>query len=163
MNDAEKLKTEFNIDCKTANFDGVDVFQVIQRKLIFIKKLVSEPIEYSHLKFYKMLSKESISTQNVRQAPNSLNLDGLYVTPTSKRTEQGGYRSGFGIGGSNEKRSQLTRFATKVNELSANRRNKGANAYHKDEMLCLHIDRDDENFLRNLYDQSIWLVYSSSG
>ncbi|MEI4615255.1 MULTISPECIES: DNA phosphorothioation-dependent restriction protein DptH [Bacillus cereus group] len=159
MNDAEKLKTEFDIDCKTANFDRIDVFQVIQRKLIFIKKLVSEPIEYSHLKFYKMLSKESISTQNVRQAPNSLNLDGLYVTPRSKRTEQGGYRSGFGIGGSNEKRSQLTRFATKVNELSANRRNKGANAYHKDEMLCLHIDRDDENFLRNLYDQSIWLVF----
>lgn len=159
MDEAEKLKTEFDIECKTANFDAIDVFQVIQRNLVFIKKLVSEPIEYSHLKFYKMLSKESVSTQNVKQAPNALNLDGLYVTPTSKRTEQGGYRIGFGIGGSNEQRSQLTRFATKVNELSANRRNKGTNAYHKDEMLCLHIDRDDEDFLKNLYDQSIWLVF----
>lgn len=159
MNDAEKLKTKFDIDCKTANFDAIDVFQVIQRNLVFIKKLISEPIEYSHLKFYKMLSKESVSTQKIRQAPNALNLDGLYVTPTSKRTEQGGYRIGFGIGGSNEQRSQLTRFATKINELSANRRNKGTNAYHKDEMLCLHIDGDDEAFLKTLYDQSVWLVF----
>ncbi|MEH6941042.1 DNA phosphorothioation-dependent restriction protein DptH [Bacillus sp. JJ722] len=159
MNDAEKLKTEFDIDCKTNNFDAIDVFQVIQSNLVFIKKSICEPIEYSHLTFYKMLSKESVSTQNVRQAPNALNLDGLYVTPTSKRTEQGGYRIGFGIGGSNEQRSQLTRFATKVNELSTNRRNKGTNAYHKDEMLCLHIDGDDEAFLKTLYDQSIWLVF----
>lgn len=159
MNDAEKLKTEFDIDCKTINFDAIDVFQVIQSNLVFIKKPISEPFEYSHLTFYKMLSKESVSTQNVRQAPNALNLDGLYVAPTSKRTEQGGYRIGFGIGGSNEQRSQLTRFATKANELSTNRRNKGTNAYHKDEMLCLHIDGDDEAYLKTLYDQSIWLVF----
>ncbi|WP_379969621.1 DNA phosphorothioation-dependent restriction protein DptH [Ectobacillus sp. sgz5001026] len=159
MNDAEKLKTEFDIDCKTTNFNAIDVFQVIQSNLVFIKKSISEPIEYSHLTFYKMLSKESVSTQKVRQAPNALNLDGLYVTPTSIRTEQGGYRIGFGIGGSNEQRSQLTRFATKINELSTNRRNKGTNAYHKDEMLCLHIDGDDEAFLKTLYNQSIWLIF----
>ncbi|MDR0136693.1 DNA phosphorothioation-dependent restriction protein DptH [Metabacillus idriensis] len=159
MNNAEKLKTLFDIDCKTINFDAIDVFQVIQSNLVFIKKSISEPYEYSHLTFYKMLSKESVSTQNVRQAPNALNLDGLYVTPTSKRTEQGGYRIGFGIGGSNVQQSQLSRFATKVNELSTNRRNKGTNAYHKDEMLCLHIDGDDEAFLKTLYNQSIWLVF----
>ncbi|MGE7772310.1 DNA phosphorothioation-dependent restriction protein DptH [Viridibacillus arvi] len=161
IDDPEKLKSMFNIDCKTAQFEDIDVFQEIQKKLIYIKKDIKsgESIEYSHLTFYKMLSEEFISTQSALQAPNALNLDGLYVTPVSKRTDDGGFRIGFGIGESNAKRSQLTRFATKINELSANRQNKGTNVYHKDVMLCLHIAPEDEAFLNALYDACVWLVF----
>ena len=161
IENAEKVNEIFNIDCKVAQFEAIDVFQEIQKKLIYIKKeiILGQPFEYSHLTFYKMLSEEFISTQTARQAPNALNLEGLYVTPISKRTDDGGYRIGFGIGESDENRSQLTKFATKINELSANRKNKGTNVYQKDVMLCLHIAPENEEFLKSLYDSCIWLVF----
>ncbi|PZX04585.1 DNA phosphorothioation-dependent restriction protein DptH [Psychrobacillus insolitus] len=156
----EKLNEIFNIEFKIAQFEAIDVFQEIQKKLIYVKKEINiDEFEYSHLTFYKMLSEEFISTQTVRQAPNALNLEGLYVTPISKRTDDGGYRVGFGIGESNVNRSQLTKFATKINELSANRKNKGTNIYQKDVMLCLHIAPENEKFLKSLYDSCVWLVF----
>lgn len=156
------LFEKYEISSKVAQFEEIDVFQEIQKHLAFIKKPLNpkNPLfDYSHLTFYHMLTDETISTQTVHQAPNAMNLDGLYVTPVSKRTDDGGYRIGFGVGESNSDRTQLTKFITKINEMSANRRNGGADVYQKDIMLCLHMDAENEAFLEALYDSCIWLVF----
>lgn len=156
------LFEKYEISCKVAQFEEIDVFQEIQKHLAFIKKpldLKNPVFDYSHLTFYHMLTNEIISTQTVQQAPNAMNLEGLYVTPVSKRTDNGGYRIGFGAGKSNSGRTQLTNFITKVNEMSANRRNGGTDVYQKDIMLCLHMDAENDAFLEALYDACIWLVF----
>lgn len=156
------LFEKYEISSKVAQFEEIDVFQEIQKHLAFIKKPLDSKnpeLEYCHLTFYHMLTNEIISTQTAQQAPNAMNLEGLYVTPVSKRTEDGGYRIGFGIGESDSNRTQLTKFIMKINEMSANRRNGGSDVYQKDIMLCLHMDAENEKFLEALYDSCIWLVF----
>lgn len=159
INDPELVKELFNFDCTTKLYDAIDVLQQIQKHLSFSKLSIENKPEYSHLTFYKMQNSESNSKQVVQQAPNSLGLNGLYISTTSKRTENGGYRIGFGVGDSNANRSLLTKFAKLINELSANRRNGGNDPYMKEIAYSLHINEDDECYLNDLYQCTTWLTF----
>lgn len=157
--DPELVKELFNFDCTTKLHHPIDVLQQIQKHLSFSKLSIEETPEYSHLTFYKMQNSESNSKQIVQQVPNSLGLNGLYISTTSKRTEKAGYRIGFGIGDSNANRSLLTKFAKLLNELSANRTNGGNDPYMKEIAYSLHIKQDDEEYLNKLYQCTTWLTF----
>ena len=154
-----EVKEIFDIDCSTKQFDAEDVLLEIQKHLSFYKAPIEEEPRYSHLTFYKMQNKEQMSKQIIQNAPNAMNLDGLFVSTVSQRTENGGYRVGFGVGSSNTKRSLLTQFAAAINELSANNKNYGKDPYKKNNVISLHIDEDDESYLKLLYNNSIWLTF----
>ena len=157
--DPELVKELFNFDCTTKLHDPIDVLQQIQKHLSFSKLSIEETPEYSHLTFYKMQNSESNSKQIVQQVPNSLGLNGLYISTGSKRTEKAGYRIGFGVGDSNANRSLLTKFAKLLNELSANRTNGGNDPYMKEIAYSLHIKQDDEEYLNKLYQCTTWLTF----
>lgn len=159
MSDPELVKQLLNFDCATKLHDPIDVLQQIQKHLSFSKLSIEEKPEYSHLTFYKMQNSESNSKQIVQQVPNSLGLNGLHISTTSKRTENGGYRIGFGVGDSNTERSLLTKFAKMLNELSANRTNGGNDPYMKEIAYSLHIKQDDEKYLKGLYQCTSWLTF----
>lgn len=159
INDPELVKELFNFDCTTKLYDAIDVLQQIQKHLSFSKLSIDNKPKYSHLTFYKMQNSESNSRQIVQQVPNSLGLNGLYISTTSKRTEKAGYRIGFGVGESNANRSLLTKFAKLLNELSANRRNGGNDPYMKEVTYSLHIKQDDEDYLNELYKSTTWLTF----
>lgn len=159
MSDPELVKQLFSFDCATKLHDPIDVLQQIQKHLSFSKLSIEEKPEYSHLTFYKMQNSESNSKQIVQQVPNSLGLNGLHISTTSKRTENGGYRIGFGVGDSNTERSLLTKFAKMLNELSANRTNGGNDPYMKEIAYSLHIKQDDEKYLKELYQCTTWLTF----
>ena len=111
-------------------------------------------VQYAHISFYKMKNEEQIVKQLVKQAPSSLNLNGLFTTVVSSQTDNGGYRAGFGVGTSDIKRSPLTHFAVKMNELVANMTNRGQDPYSKDIAFAMHINTEDEAYLSELYAQS---------
>lgn len=159
MDNPKKVKEEFGFDCSTKLFDAVDVLVEIQKHLSFVKRNIEETPLYSHITFYKMQNKEHMAKQIVQQAPNAMNLGGLYVTTASHRTSKGGYRLGFGTGNTDTDRTRLTKFAKLINELSANRTNYGHDPYKKDNVFSLHISRDDETYLKELYSTCNWLTF----
>ncbi|PUB13379.1 DNA phosphorothioation-dependent restriction protein DptH [Paenisporosarcina sp. OV554] len=162
MNEIEEpsvLKDELGIDINIKDFYSEDVLRAIQSSLQYAKRDISEQLEYSHVTFYKMKSKEHIAKQKVDQAPSSINLGGIYTTVSSHRTEDGGYRVGFGIGDAKQNQTLLTKYATKINELSANRTNGGHDPYMKNIAFALHINNEDEKYLAELYKNSHWLTF----
>src|SRR5699024_1107120 len=84
--------------------------------------------------------------------------NGLLTTNVFKK-ENNAYRIGFGTGESEFKRTQLTHFATKMNELALNMENKGQNPYVKNEAIALHSDTENQNYLSKLYEQSNWVTF----
>ena len=136
-----------------------DVLRTIQQVLRYSKRHITEPIQYSHITFYKMKTEEEVVKHLVKDAPSSLNLNGLFTTVTSSKTENGGYRVGFGVGESNVERSLLTRFAVKMNELAANMTDRGQNPYTKNVAFAVHISEEDEEYLTELYSHSHWLTF----
>lgn len=159
VGDAEEIGNQLNIDFSMKEYDGEDVLRAIQKVLHYSKRSMDEPLQYSHISFYKMKNEERIVKQLVKQSPSSLNLNGLFTTAVSSRTEEGGYRAGFGVGNSDIKRSILTNFAVKMNELVANMTNRGQDPYAKDIAFAMHIDTEDEDYLSELYAQSHWLTF----
>lgn len=159
IDDPRVVKETFGFDCNTKLFDSVDVLTVIQKHLSYSKRTMDESISYGHISFYKMKNAEHMAKQIVTQAPNALNLGGLYVNTGSQRTDAGGYRVGFGTGSSDTNRTPLTRFAKLINELSANHTNYGQDPYKKENVFSLHINKDDENYLNELYKSCVWLTF----
>lgn len=159
MEDPAVLKNELGIDIGIKDFYSEDILRAIQTSLQYTKRDLSEELEYSHVTFYKMKNKEHIAKQRVDQAPSSINLGGIYTTVSSHRTEDGGYRVGFGVGDVNQNQTLLTKYATKINELSANRTNGGHDPYMKNIAFALHIDNEDEKYLAELYKNSHWLTF----
>jgi DNA phosphorothioation-dependent restriction protein DptH len=162
MNEIEEpsvLKDELGIDINLKDFYSEDVLRAIQSSLQYAKRDISEDLEYSHVTFYKMKNKEHIAKQRVDQAPSSINLGGIYTTVSSHRTDDGGYRVGFGVGDVNQNQTLLTKYATKINELSANRTNGGHDPYMKNIAFALHINNEDEKYLAELYKNSHWLTF----
>lgn len=162
MNEIEEpsiLKDELGIDINIKDFYAEDVLRAIQSSLQYAKRDINEQLEYSHVTFYKMKNKEHIAKQKVDQAPSSINLGGIYTTVSSHRTEDGGYRVGFGVGDAAQNQTLLTKYATKINELSANRTNGGHDPYMKNIAFALHINNEDEKYLAELYKNSHWLTF----
>lgn len=162
MNEIEEpsiLKDELGIDINIKDFYAEDILRAIQSSLQYAKRDINEQLEYSHVTFYKMKNKEHIAKQKVDQAPSSINLGGIYTTVSSHRTEDGGYRVGFGVGDATQNQTLLTKYATKINELSANRTNGGHDPYMKNIAFALHINNEDEKYLAELYKNSHWLTF----
>ena len=159
IDDPKVVQETFGFDCNTKLFDAIDVLNEIQKHLNFSKRTMDEPVNYGHISFYKMRNGEHMAKQIVTQAPNALNLGGLYVNTGSQRTDAGGYRLGFGTGSSDTNRTPLTRFAKLINELSANHTNYGQDPYKKENVFSLHINKDDENYLNELYQSCVWLTF----
>ncbi|MEK4092857.1 MULTISPECIES: DNA phosphorothioation-dependent restriction protein DptH [unclassified Viridibacillus] len=159
LNSPAEVKDIFDVECATKQFDAEDVLLEIQKHLSFSKVSILEEPRYSHLTFYKMQNKEQMSKQIMQNAPNAMNLNGLFVSPVSQSTENGGYRIGFGVGSSDINRALLTRFTALINELSANMKNAGRDPYKKDNVISLHIDEDDEHYLKKLYSNTTWLTF----
>lgn len=159
LSTSAEVKEIFDVDCATKQFDAEDVLLEIQRHLSFFKVSIEEEPRYSHITFYKMQNKEHMSKQIMQNAPNAMNLNGLFVSTVSQRTENGGYRVGFGVGSSNVQRTLLTQFAASINELTANSINNGMDPYKKNNVISLHIDEDDESYLQKLYKSTTWLTF----
>ncbi|SES25538.1 DNA phosphorothioation-dependent restriction protein DptH [Psychrobacillus sp. OK032] len=159
IGDAETIGNRLNIDFSMKDYLADDVLRAIQQVLHYSKRSIEAPIEYAHISFYKMKNEEQIVKQLVKQSPNSLNLNGLFTTVVSSKTDDGGYRAGFGVGNSDIKRSPLTHFAVKMNELVANMTNRGQDPYSKDIAFAMHINTQDEVYLSELYARSHWLTF----
>lgn len=157
--DAEEIGTLLGIDFSMKDYLADDVLRAIQQVLHYSKRSLKDPVQYAHISFYKMKNEERVVQQLVKGAPSSQNLNGLFTTVVSTKTDNGGYRVGFGSGGSDMRRSLLTHFATKMNELVANMMTQGQNPYSKDIALAMHIDAEDEAYLAELYASSHWLTF----
>lgn len=160
MGNAEEISNLLGINFSIGDYLAEDVLCTIQQVLRYSKRHISEKVQYSHITFYKMKTEEEVVKQLVKDGPRSLNLNGLFTTVTSSKSDNGGYRVGFGTGGgSNVDQSLLTRFAIKMNELAANMTNKGQNPYTKGVAFAMHISGEDEEYLSSLYSQSHWLTF----
>jgi len=159
LGDAEAIGNRLDIDFSLKDYLADDVLRAIQQVLHYSKRSINERVEYAHISFYKMKNEEQMVKQLVKQSPNSLNLNGMFTTVVSSKTDDGGYRAGFGIGNSNILRSPLTHFAVKMNELVANMTNRGQDPYSKDIAFAMHINTEDEAYLSKLYAQSHWLTF----
>lgn len=159
VGDAEEIGNRLGIDFTMKDYLAEDILRAIQQVLHYSKRSIDNPVEYAHISFYKMKNEEQIVKQLVKQAPSSLNLSGLFTAVVSSRTDDGGYRAGFGVGNSDVERSPLTHFAVKMNELVANMTNKGQDPYSKDIAFAMHINTEDEAYLSELYAQSHWLTF----
>lgn len=159
LNDIGEIGHRLSINFSTGEYFAGDVLRTIQQALRYSKRHISDKVQYSHITFYKMKTEEEVVKQLVKDAPSSLNLNGLFTTATSSKTENGGYRVGFGTGESNTSRSLLSQFAVKMNELAANMSDKGQNPYTKDVAFAMHISGEDEDYLSKLYDHSHWLTF----
>lgn len=160
IGDAEEISNRLGINFSMGDYLAEDVLFTIQQVLRYSKRHISEKVEYSHITFYKMKTEEEVVKQLVKDAPSSLNLNGLFTTVTSSKSDNGGYRVGFGTGdGSNINQSILEMFAIKMNELAANMTAKGQNPYTKGISLAMHISAEDEEYLSSIYSQSHWLTF----
>lgn len=160
MGNAEEIANRLGIKFSMEDYLAEDVLRTIQQVLRYSKRHISEKAQYSHITFYKMKTEEQVVKQLVKDAPSSINLNGLFTTVTSSKSDNGGYRIGFGTGdGSNVEQSLLTRFAVKINELAANMTDKGQNPYTKGIAFAMHISGEDEDYLSSLYSQSHWLTF----
>ncbi len=154
-----EIEEQLGISFAMNDYFAEDVLRTIQQVLRYSKRHITEPIQYSHITFYKMKTEEEVVKQLVKDAPSSLNLNGLFTTVTSSKTENGGYRVGFGVGESNAERTLLSRFAVKMNELAANMTDRGQNPYTKNVAFAVHISGEDEEYLQELYSHSHWLTF----
>ncbi|MGQ0512885.1 hypothetical protein ACT453_01605, partial [Bacillus sp. D-CC] len=160
MGNAEEISNRLGINFSIGDYLAEDVLCTIQQVLRYSKRHISEKVQYSHITFYKMKTEEEVVKQLIKDGPSSLNLNGLFTTVTSSKSDNGGYRVGFGTGGgSNVDHSLLTRFAIKMNELAANMTNKGQNPYTKGVAFAMHISGEDEEYLSSLYSHSHWLTF----
>ncbi|SIQ07690.1 DNA phosphorothioation-dependent restriction protein DptH [Bacillus cereus] len=160
IGNAEEISNRLGINFSMGDYLAEDVLFTIQQVLRYSKRDISEKVEYSHITFYKMKTEEEVVKQLVKDAPSSLNLNGLFTTVTSSKSDNGGYRVGFGTGdGSNINQSILETFAIKMNELAANMTAKGQNPYTKGISLAMHISAEDEEYLSSIYSQSHWLTF----
>lgn len=156
---AELLKQTIGIDFSMNNYEADDVLHATQKIVQYMKHNLDDPINYAHVSFFKMGQEDRIVKQPMKELPNSLNLNGLFTTIVSTKADDLGFRAGFGIGGADVNRTDLTRFAYLMNELSANMDNGGHDAYMKDISLSMHIGLEDEQFLKDLYQQSHWVTF----
>ncbi len=156
---ADLLKEAVGIDFSMSDFEADDVLNASQKIIQYMKHNLDDPINYAHVSFFKMGQEDRIVKQPMKELPNSINLNGLFTTVVSTKADDLGFRAGFGIGGANVDRTDLTRFAYLMNELAANMDNGGHDAYMKDISLSMHIGLEDEEFLRDLYDQSHWVTF----
>ncbi|WP_158591822.1 DNA phosphorothioation-dependent restriction protein DptH [Oceanobacillus halophilus] len=154
-----EIEDQLGISFAMNDYLAEDVLRTIQQVLRYSKRHITEPVQYSHITFYKMKTEEEVVKQLVKDAPSSLNLKGMFTTVTSSKTENGGYRVGFGVGESNVKRSLLGEFAVKMNELAANMTDRGQNPYTKNVAFAVHISGEDEEYLSELYSHSHWLTF----
>ncbi|SFB98970.1 DNA phosphorothioation-dependent restriction protein DptH [Bacillus sp. OV322] len=160
IGNAEEIANRLGIKFSMGDYLAEDVLRTIQQVLRYSKRHITEKVQYSHITFYKMKTEEQVVKQLVKDAPSSINLNGLFTTVTSSKSENGGYRVGFGTGGeSNTEQSLLARFAVKMNELAANMTDKGQNPYTKGIAFAMHISGEDEEYLSSLYSQSHWLTF----
>ncbi|MBY0099450.1 DNA phosphorothioation-dependent restriction protein DptH [Mesobacillus maritimus] len=160
MGNADEIANRLGIKLSMGDYLAEDVLRSIQQVLHYSKRHISEKVQYSHITFYKMKTEEQVVKQLVKDAPTSINLNGLFTTVTSSKSENGGYRVGFGTGDdSNVKHSLLARFAIKINELAANMTDKGQNPYTKGIAFAMHLSGEDEEYLSSLYSQSHWLTF----
>lgn len=155
---ASELKALLGLDLRVNEFLEDDILSSIQNVLHYTKRDMDASVEYAHITFYKMKSEEAIVRQIVNEMPSSLNLNGLFTTNVFKKAEYG-YRVGYGIGDSEYTRTNLTYFATKMNELAVNMEKKGQNPYHKNIAFAIHSDEEDQEYLSTLYEQSNWLTF----
>jgi len=153
-----ELKERTGLTFAVNDFLEEDVLRSIQNSLHYTKRAINDEVKYAHITLYKMKGEEHVVRQITRDLPSSLNLNGLLTTNVFKK-ENNAYRIGFGTGESEFKRTQLTHFATKMNELALNMENKGQNPYVKNEAIALHSDTENQNYLSKLYEQSNWVTF----
>ncbi|KQS37702.1 hypothetical protein ASG02_12050 [Exiguobacterium sp. Leaf196] len=156
---ASIFKERTGIDFATKDFEADEVMVAFQSAIHYMKKDFEETMEYAHVTFYKMRNEENISRQLMTSLPSSMNLNGLFTTSVSSRTDSSGYRSGYGIGESDTRRTQLTRFGYQMNELIANMQGGGHDAYTKGIALAMHVRTESERFLKSLYESAHWVTF----
>ncbi len=160
VGNAEEIANRLGINFSMGDYLAEDILWAIQKVLRYSKRHISEKLKYSHITFYKMKTEEEVVKQLVKDAPSSLNLNGLFTTVTSSKSDNGGYRVGFGTGGEgNKNQPLLASLAVKMNELAANMTDKGQNPYTKGIAFAMHISGEDEEYLSSLYSQSHWLTF----
>ena len=137
-----------------------DVYIHLQRLIGFTKKSFDDDLSYAHLSLYKMDGKTEVVKQMMDHLPNSMSLNGLFVSPSSELTEEGGYRIGFGVGSSmQEAESEIERFIMLMNEYAANMMYGGTHPYRKGQSIATRVHTLNEQKLNQLYDRSQWVTF----
>lgn len=137
-----------------------DVYIHLQRLIRFTEKSFDDDLSYAHLSLYKMDGKTEVVKQMMDHLPNSMSLNGLFVSPSSELTKEGGYRIGFGIGSSmQEAESEIEQFIMLMNEYAANMMYGGTHPYRKGQSIATRVHELNEQKLDQLYDRSQWVTF----
>lgn len=150
------------IKLKVGNYEADDVLRIIRQNLLFYRQ-TWEPnnldINYAHLTFFKMASNESSAVQSMTDMKADIALEGLYSSVPAIR-DHDTYRSGFGLKGYTiEEENYLLKTAYHFNELAANIRNEGNDAYVKNNTILSRIDNINKLTLTKIMENSHWVTF----
>lgn len=163
IQNVHEFQEQLNINLSTvSDYDETDVLRVIRNNLLYFKKIENNDFEYAHISFYKMGDMENYAVLPIEDMNSGLALNGLYsFVPTMKSSEN--YRSGFGIKPYLLNKSNiLIDLAISLNELCANLRNEGHDAYIKNVSIESISTIADEEYLRRIYQASHWVTFIES-
>lgn len=158
----EELQEKFAFSLSSKQFDALDLLRVIRTKLTYYKQVETHNYKYAHISFYKMHAQEKDALQPMNEMVAGIALGGLYSYVPAIKSEEN-YRSGFGIKGYGiDENNLLMNTAFYLNELAANLKNGGNNAYHKSEAIFSRTTTADEKTLEAIFNVSYWVSFIDS-
>ncbi|UGB33146.1 DNA phosphorothioation-dependent restriction protein DptH [Metabacillus sp. B2-18] len=153
----EQFEDHFNVSLKVKDMEPNDILRFIREKLSYFKS--RDNYKYAHISFYKMQAQESFALQPMSDMNSGLSLNGLYSSLSSMKGKEN-YRSGFGTKAYEiEENNILTQTAYYLNELAANLRNEGNDAYHKGEAIFSRTTTTDDETLEKIFNSSYWVTF----
>ncbi|KRF01092.1 DNA phosphorothioation-dependent restriction protein DptH [Paenibacillus sp. Soil766] len=156
------IEEMFSINLVSKQYDSHDLMRIIRNKLNYYKQNVDQDYRYAHISFYKMMAQEKDALQLMSDMESGIALDGLYSFVPSMKSEEN-YRSGFGIKGYEiDDGNLLMETVYYINELAANLRNSGSDAYRKGESIFSRTTTADEKTLEKIFQISYWVTFIDS-
>ncbi|HZG86237.1 DNA phosphorothioation-dependent restriction protein DptH [Paenibacillus sp.] len=158
----EELQEKFEISLSSKQYDAADLLRTIRTKLTYYKQEENHNYKYAHISFYKMLAQEKDALQPMNEMVAGVALEGLYSFVPAMKSEEN-YRSGFGVKGYKiEAENVLMNTVYYLNEIAANLRNGGNDAYRKAEAIFSRTTTADEKTLEAIFNASYWVTFVDS-
>ncbi|WP_280771826.1 DNA phosphorothioation-dependent restriction protein DptH [Salipaludibacillus daqingensis] len=159
LKDPDEVYQLFNVKLSSKKYDPNDILRFIRQTLFYFKHTTDETLEYAHLSFYKMMSQENFTMQPMEDMLSGVSLDGILSSVPAMKSDDS-YRSGFGVRAYEMKpEDTLLQVVYSVNELAANVRNKGSDAYRPGVAIMSRTTTDDEETLNKIFRSSYWVTF----
>lgn len=155
----EQFEEKFRIKLSSKQYEPQDLIRFLREKLFYFKRGATNGYKYAHISFYKMNAQESHALQSMEDMLSGITLDGLYTSVSSMKGAEN-YRTGFGTKTYRiDDDNLLTQTAYSLNELAANLRNGGNDAYRKGEAIFSRTTTADEKTLEAIFNSSHWVTF----